>query len=203
MPFLDCLPGLEDNACSGAVQVREAQQGLSAAISRWEGFTGDALQDPRALLEASQDGGHPMHQLEHQVVQLQADLKQHTLAAKSAARYCASLFALFPEDAVQELSQFCLVGTLLLGQFASHTGWGYHKIMLRTDLFGSTTFIQHAPSSHKLNSQCHCYSMCCCDGMACPASALTIPLPTCCAACVRSGSLTAHWTITVKHSIAM
>lgn len=67
--------------------MRQAQQGLSAAISKWEGATGDALQAPRALLEASQDGRHPMHQLEHQVVQLQADQKRHTAAAKSAARY--------------------------------------------------------------------------------------------------------------------
>ena len=104
------------------MQVREAQQGLSAAISKWEGATGDALQAPRGLLEASQDGSHPMHQLEYQVVQLQADLKLHTLAAKSAARYCASLFALFPEDAIQVLSQFCVVGTLVLGNFASHMG---------------------------------------------------------------------------------
>ena len=79
------------------MQVQKAQQGLSAAITRWEGATGDALQAPRGLLDASQDGSHPMHQLEHQVVQLQADLKQHTVAAKGAARCYASFFALFPE----------------------------------------------------------------------------------------------------------
>lgn len=69
------------------MQVHEAQQGLSAAISRWEGATGEALQAPKALLQASQDGSHPMHRLEHQVVQFQSELKQQTAAAKSAARY--------------------------------------------------------------------------------------------------------------------
>lgn len=77
------------------MQVRQAQQDLSAAISRWEGANWDALQAPRGLLDASRDGSHPMHQLEHQVVQLQTDLKQHTVAAKSAARCCADLFGLF------------------------------------------------------------------------------------------------------------
>ncbi|KAL3143003.1 hypothetical protein ABBQ38_003282 [Trebouxia sp. C0009 RCD-2024] len=69
------------------LQVRQAQQSLSAAISQWEGAAGGVLEAaPRALLEASHDGSHPMHQLESQVVQLQADLKQLTATAKTAAR---------------------------------------------------------------------------------------------------------------------
>lgn len=68
--------------------MRQAQQSLSAAISQWEGAAGGVLEAaPRALLEASHDGSHPMHQLESQVVQLQADLKQLTATAKTAARY--------------------------------------------------------------------------------------------------------------------
>ena len=93
VPLFGVLLSLKVPALGWAVQVRQAQQGLSAAIRRWEGATGDALQVPRGLLDASQDGSHPMHQLEYQVVQLQADLKQQTAAAKKAARCCASLFA--------------------------------------------------------------------------------------------------------------
>lgn len=81
-----------------AVQARQAQQSLSAAISQWEGSAGGVLEgDPRGLLEASQDSHHPMHQLEGQVVQLQADVKQLTAAAKTAARYFAGMFPLSSE----------------------------------------------------------------------------------------------------------
>lgn len=69
-----------------AAQMRGAQQGLSAAISKWESATGEALQAPKGLLEVSQDGSHPMHHLEHHVVRFEVDLKRSTASAKSAVR---------------------------------------------------------------------------------------------------------------------
>ena len=71
----------------------EAQQGLSGAITRWEGAAGDALQAPRGLLEAAQVGSHPIHDLEQQVVQLELQVKQHTGELKTAGRYCHFTFA--------------------------------------------------------------------------------------------------------------
>ena len=65
----------------------EARQGLSEAISQWEGATETALQAPKGLLEAAQDDSHPMHQLEQHVVHLEAQVKQHTAALKRADRY--------------------------------------------------------------------------------------------------------------------
>jgi len=40
------------------------------------------------LLEAAQDGSHPMRYLEQQVVHLQREVKQHSTALKSAGRCC-------------------------------------------------------------------------------------------------------------------
>ena len=101
--FSDERPCLKVRASSWALQVRQAQESLSAAISKWEGAAGVVLDGaPRGLLEASQDGSHPMHLLEDQVVQLQADLKQRTAAAKTAARYFAGLCALsFQKNSVK------------------------------------------------------------------------------------------------------
>ena len=70
-----------------STQVAEAKQGLSVAITLWEGAAGEALQAPRGLLEAAQAGSHPMHSLEQQVMQLEGQVKQHTAELKSAGRY--------------------------------------------------------------------------------------------------------------------
>ncbi|DBB16654.1 TPA: hypothetical protein ACH3X3_014907 [Trebouxia sp. C0006] len=67
-------------------KANEAKQGLSEAISRWEGATGAALQAPKGLLEAAQDDTHPMRYLEQQVVHLQREVKQHSTALKNAGR---------------------------------------------------------------------------------------------------------------------
>ena len=201
-------PAMKSKLPSWAVQVRQAQQGLSAAISRWEGVTGGALQAPRGLLEASQDGSHPMHQLEQRLVQLQADLKQHAAAAKSAARCCADHFAGSPEAAVHMLSQCCVGGTPLLGKFACHKGWEHHKGVLRTDLFRKRKTHPACPwlsSAESMMSLLRvpllCVPLLLWHG--CLACGFPLPLPVDRASCVRSGTFCAHVIVTGAHSIGL
>ena len=88
LPSSGCVYLAHTLFCQLLKQANEAKQGLSEAISRWEGATGAALQAPKGLLEAAQDDSHPMRYLEQQVVHLQREVKQHSTALKNAGR-CA------------------------------------------------------------------------------------------------------------------
>lgn len=81
------------------VQVDQTQQSLSEAVADYERASRDAIGQQGGLVQAAQDGRHPMRASEQPILQLTRSLKHSRSAVNKAARWATTSLPLLCSSA--------------------------------------------------------------------------------------------------------